>query len=241
MAKVVCAGLTDVGQKRDHNEDAMAVRPELGMLAVADGMGGAASGEVASKIYIDCAIEVFSDTAYEDLSVEEMVQKVFALAHQTILDNARNNEVHKGMGCTAELLAFDGDYYVLGHVGDSRTYLYRDGTLKQLTKDHSIVQDQIDRGLLKPEDARTHSLRNVIVRAVGVEESFAIDMVRNACQKDDIFLLCSDGLTDMLKDDEITQVILASGDLAGKAEGLIRSANEAGGKDNITVVLCQIV
>ncbi|MGD9247342.1 MAG: SpoIIE family protein phosphatase, partial [Desulfobacteraceae bacterium] len=131
--------------------------------------------------------------------------------------------------------------FVIGHMGDSRTYRYRNGILKQLTKDHSLVQDQIDQGLITKEQARTHSMRNVILRAVGVRPSPALDTLRGPVYQGDLFLLCSDGLTDLVEDSEIKMVLSLDADLSLKTEHLIDLAKRAGGKDNITVVLAQVV
>ena len=144
------------------------------------------------------------------------------------------------MGCTAELFSFYGMNYILGHVGDSRTYLLRQGKLRQITRDHSLIQDQIDEGLVSPAEARTHALRNVIVRAVGVEEALPVDLVRGKSQPGDIFLLCSDGLTDMLADDQIQELLSLSLSPLEKVEKLVEAAKSAGGYDNITVALCEV-
>ena len=145
------------------------------------------------------------------------------------------------MGCTAELMAFSDASYILGHVGDSRTYLFRQGRLKQITQDHSLVQDQIDRGLLTPEEAKKHSLRNVILRAVGAKETLAVDLITGKVMAGDLFLLCSDGLTGMVDDPPIEETLSLSISLVQKVERLITLAKEAGGNDNITVVLCEAV
>jgi protein phosphatase len=145
------------------------------------------------------------------------------------------------MGCTAELIAFDNQNFVLGHVGDSRTYLYRQERLKQLTHDHSLIQNQIDQGLISPVEARRHSLRNVILRAVGAEEILAIDLVRGKSLPGDLFLLCSDGLTDLVDDDSIQKILLTPLKLPQKVEGLIEIAKSSGGFDNITVILCEMM
>jgi protein phosphatase len=157
-----------------------------------------------------------------------------------MISEARSHPEYDGMGCTAELIAFPGDNYVLGHVGDSRTYMFRNGQLRQLTRDHSFVQDQLDKGLLSPEEARRHSKRHIILRAVGVNETVAVDLIGGKTLEGDLFLLCSDGLTDMVDDAAICHALTLPCDLRGKAERLVQLAIEAGGKDNITVVLCQV-
>jgi serine/threonine protein phosphatase PrpC len=145
------------------------------------------------------------------------------------------------MGCTAELVGFFNEGFVLGHMGDSRTYRFRNGQLKQLTQDHSLVQDQIDHGLITPAEARNHPLRNVILRAVGVKKSAALDLIRGKAFPGDLFLLCSDGLTDMVDDTLIQETLSSSIVLPEKVENLVELAKSAGGYDNITVVLSEIV
>ena len=145
------------------------------------------------------------------------------------------------MGCTAELMAFSGDKFILGHMGDSRTYRLKNGQLKQLSQDHSLVQEQLDKGLITPEEARKHTMKNVILRAVGVDETPALDLVRGNLSAGDLFLLCSDGLTDMVEDADILAVLASTAPLTQKAEKLIELAKSAGGHDNITVVLIEII
>lgn len=241
MRKIFYYGKSDIGLFRENNEDTFLLEPGAGFCLVADGMGGGDAGDVASRIFAESALEVFLDN--ENPSKEktlENVQKTFQLANTTILNHEVQNPLHRTMGCTAELIAFFDEGFVLGHIGDSRTYRVREGSLKQLTKDHSLVQDQIDHGLLTPEQARNHSMKNVIFRAVGVEENLALDLINGKIYPGDLFLLCSDGLTDMVEDDIILQVLISDGNLSQKAEKLIKLANSAGGVDNITVVLSEI-
>ena len=241
MLKVLSFGQTDTGLRRSNNEDSFLCHPDLAVWAVADGMGGAASGEVASKIFVDTALEVFSGA--EKTTEKEnflVVQEIFRIANERIFLSAKNRRQYQGMGCTAELLAFSGQDYLVGHVGDSRTYLFRDGELKQLTRDHSLVQDQLDRGLITAEEAKNHALRNVILRAVGVEEALAVDFIRGGSFPGDFFLLCSDGLFTMVADSTIRDVLSLPLTLSQKTEKLIQLAKSAGGYDNITVVLCEV-
>ncbi len=241
MLTMACAGRSDKGRKRSNNEDALLLRPDLGLGAVADGMGGAASGELASAIFVDEAVRAFSGDNYPIRQpILEAVQRAFLLANERVFKEARGNPDHRGMGCTAELLAFDGQSYTIGHVGDSRTYLLRNGKLRQVTKDHSIVQEQVDKGLITVAEAKTHSLKNVIMRAVGVNETLAVDLIQGKSQSGDLFLLCSDGLTDMVEDGAIAQLLSLPLELGRKVERLVESANTAGGYDNVTVVLCQM-
>ncbi|MCU0577736.1 MAG: protein phosphatase 2C domain-containing protein, partial [Desulfobacterota bacterium] len=152
--KVEYFGTSDVGLKRTNNEDAFAARPDLGFCTVADGMGGAAAGEIASGIFVDTCVEVFADRN-DTTGLEEKVKRAFTQANTRMLQHVAANPDHAGMGCTAEILSARGDEVVIGHVGDSRTYRLRGGELKQLTVDHSLVQDQVNRGIISAQEART--------------------------------------------------------------------------------------
>jgi len=224
--------------RRSNNEDAFAVSPERGFLALADGMGGAASGEVASGIFAATVVELLSlDPPYAVKEAEELVREAFLLANRRIRELAARRPEHKGMGCTGEIVLFTGDRYVVGHVGDSRVYLFRGGRLGQLTKDHSLVQEQIDQGFLTAEQARANALRHVILRALGIDDALAVDLVAGKVREEDVFLLCSDGLTDMVGDLLIEERLASDLSLGEKADRLVRDACDAGGHDNVTVVL----
>jgi len=177
--------------------------------------------------------------ATTERQIAEQVQASFRLANQNILADVRKNPRHKGMGCTAELMVFSNEGFVLGHMGDSRTYRSRKGLLKQLTQDHSFVQDQVNKGLLTSENARKHPLRHVILRAVGINEQLALDLIRGSAYPKDQFLLCSDGLTDMVDDFQIQETLSSSLTLNQKVDHLIEMALAAGGSDNVTVVLVE--
>lgn len=237
---VTSFGKSDVGLKRSHNEDAFVTGDESGLAVVADGMGGAAAGEVASRIFIETAAEVLSRKRSSEKETVKWVQHAFRLANTRILDYARANPQCRGMGCTAEAIVFFQDRYVVGHVGDSRTYLFRSGKLKQITKDHSLVEEQRDQGLITDAEARNHPHRNIILRAVGVDERFTVDIVSGKVGPGDCFLLCSDGLTDMVDDPAIEDVLSRCLDISQQVENLIDLARSAGGDDNITVVLCEV-
>ena len=176
----------------------------------------------------------------DEENVVMRIQESFRLAHEKIRDHASRNPLHKGMGCTAELLAFSDQGFVVGHLGDSRTYRFRNGNLKQLTHDHSLIQDQLDKGLIGEEKARRHPLRNVILKAVGIDEDLALDLIRGRTYPEDQFLLCSDGLTDMVDDVAIGNVFNSPIPAGKKVDQLIELALSGGGKDNITVVLIDI-
>jgi protein phosphatase len=241
MIKIKFYGKTDTGLIRKRNEDAFILRPDFGFGAVADGMGGEQKGEVASRIFVETALEVFSGctriSGEEELS--RMVQRTFGAANERILAWAGNNKVEK-MGCTAELIAFCGSVYVLGHVGDSRTYRLRRGQLRQLTRDHSLVQEQLDQGVVTPAQAQKSRWRNVILRAVGTEDSLAVDLLKGTITPGDLFLLCSDGLTNMVEDAVIQDILTGPLMPESKVDRLIELAKETGGQDNITAVVCEV-
>jgi len=234
-------GKSDTGLIRKNNEDSFTVDIGAGFCTVADGMGGAAAGEIASSIFVETAAEVFSQPgSFSEEQRVGKVQQAFILANQRILDHIQSNPDHKGMGCTAELLAITEQGFVLGHMGDSRTYRLRNSQLKQITKDHSLVQDQLDQGIITEEQAEKHLQRNVILRAVGTTKNPSLDLIRGRTYPGDVFLLCSDGLTDMVSDDAIFKALTGYQDLPGAVDVLISLAKDGGGKDNITVVLLQI-
>ncbi len=237
--KIIYAGGTDIGLRRQNNEDAYITRPDLQFFAVADGIGGSAAGEIASRIFIGTAQEIF-EQAYHEADTARLVQEVFRLANERILNNAEVCPEHRGMGCTAELLALDGERYIVGHVGDSRTYLFRNGELKRITRDHSLVQDQLEQGFITSEEAKRHKLRNILLRAVGAESSVALDMTNGRLFPGDIFLLCSDGLTDMVEESSIRETLASGREVGQIVEELIDSAKDGGGNDNITVVICLV-
>lgn len=242
IPRINAVGKTDIGLKRNQNEDALAVDDEKGYFLVADGMGGAAAGEIASRIFADTAREILENRPIhsEDEAID-IIQEAFSISNGKILSHIEKNPAHAGMGCTAELLTLTPQGFVLGHIGDSRTYRLRDGVLKQLTKDHSLVQEQIDRGLITPQEAKNHTNRNVILRAVGTGSQLALDIIRGKVYTDDQFLLCSDGLTDLVDDEAIFDTLNSEDSLAEKVTQLVTLAKEAGGNDNITVVLSQIL
>jgi len=241
MTRFFLFGKTDQGLRREKNEDAILINQENGFCLVADGIGGAAAGDIASKIFAMTADKVFSKRQNNDDIIFERVQQTFQIANDTILNSAEQNPAYKGMGCTAELLALGPARFVLGHMGDSRTYRLRSGNLKQLTTDHSLVQDQLDNGMITREEAARHSFKNVISRAVGIKKDPALDILRGKTVPGDLFLLCSDGLTDMIDDSLVKQYLSSGTDIKEKVENLIHAANANGGKDNISVVLAEIL
>lgn len=241
MPRKIFYGKTDIGLKRENNEDEFFVSPELDFCLAADGMGGAAAGEIASMIFSEATQSVFSgNTDRAEKEILNRVQKSFDSANKKVLEHVVHHPGHKGMGCTAELLAFFDGGFVLGHIGDSRTYRLRNRRLEQLTQDHTLVQQQLDEGLISADKIKHHPLRNVIFRAVGIGDNLAVDIIKGKTISEDLFLLCSDGLTDMVQDDQIQDILCSGIDIYRKAEELIETAKKAGGDDNITVVLVAI-
>ena len=238
MIRIESCGRTDVGLVRLNNEDAFVSAPRPGVLALADGMGGAASGEVASAIFTDTVRELLS--AGPPSTVEEaegLVRDTFLLTNRRIRELAARTPEHEGMGCTGEMVLFTGDRFVVGHVGDSRVYLFREGRLLQVTKDHSFVQEQVDRGVLTRGQARVHVCRHMLIRAIGIHDALDVDLLSRRAHPGDLLLLCSDGLTDMVGDLLIEERLAFDLSLEAKAELLVRDACDAGGYDNVTIVL----
>lgn len=231
------SGHTDVGRVRARNEDALLQQPLRGIAAVADGMGGHAAGDVASRI----AVDVLDDWT-RDLGPDPAGALVEAMqaANQAIIRAARADPELQGMGTTLTALrVHPTDGCVIAHVGDSRAYRLRDGSLEQLTRDQTWVQEQVDAGTISSDNARTHPFSSILTGALGIEgEELDIEVLEPECEPGDTFLLCSDGLVARLNDDQILTVLEEhADDLDGAAQALVAAANEAGGPDNITVAL----
>ncbi len=242
MVRVHYYGKSDSGLVRKNNEDFFLANWELGFAALADGMGGAAAGELASGLFINAAVEVFSSREHCDLDgCFALLKRTFETANRRILDHAIETPKDEGLGCTGELLTFFQNGFALAHVGDSRTYLFRERELRRLTHDHSLVQELVNRGAIKPEEARHHNMRHVILRALGQDEKIQIEFNQGEALPGDIFLLCSDGLTDMIEDEKISEILSLSLRIDDSVQKLIDAAMEMGGHDNTTVVLCQVV
>lgn len=240
MTNIAAFGKTDVGLHRTNNEDVFLLMPEAGSFALADGMGGPAFGEVAAAIFAETSRRMLPASPPGTIDdAERLARDVFLIANRDILAYASEDADREGMGCTAELLLFVGDEWLVAHVGDSRSYRFRGGRLSRITKDHSLVQEQVDRGLLSEADARRHPMRNVIVRAVGTSERVEPDIHRGALLPGEMILLCSDGLTDMADEADIEAILAGPGPLAEKGKRLVDLALAAGGRDNVTVVLCE--
>lgn len=232
---------TDRGMIRSKNEDTCFVSLEKNYFLIADGIGGSAAGEVASRLFMDTAKEVFEKDQPTSLEEAEKVVKVcFHKANLKIQQHVTLHPQHKGMGCTAELLVLMGKQFIVGHVGDSRTYCYKNGVIEVLTEDHSLAQEQVKRGLLSQDEATKSRTRNILLRAVGADKSMGIDIIRGEVEPGSIYLLCSDGLYNMVPESQILPVLLYDAPLSLKTEMLINMANAAGGEDNISVVLIEI-
>ena len=226
---------TDTGRQRQANEDALLARSPL--FVVADGMGGAQAGEVASQT----AVRAFEEGLPEGV-LEQVLTDRIQVANRVIHDQAHSDPNLAGMGTTitAALVDTPGERVVIGHVGDSRAYRIRDGIIQRLTRDHSLVEEMRRRGQITAAEAEDHPQRSIITRALGPESDVDVDVQSVPAEPGDLFLLCSDGLTSMLDDDAIRQVIVSADSLDGAIRQLIDAANAAGGRDNITALLFQV-
>src|SRR5450755_4397691 len=225
---------TDTGLQRRDNEDSAYARAPV--FVVADGMGGAQAGEVASQI----AVEAFEQGLPEDGSPEERLATRAREANRRIHELSQTQSERAGMGTTLTAAYLNGDDLVIAHVGDSRAYLFRDETLRRLTEDHSLVEELVRRGKLTEEQAAEHPQRSIITRALGIELDVEVDTWTYPARAGDVVLLCSDGLTSMIGEAQIAEILGSETDLDRAGEQLIAAANEAGGRDNITVVLFRL-
>jgi protein phosphatase len=244
------ASKTDTGLVRSHNEDAIVHNPECGLAVLADGMGGYNAGEVASAI----ATATLKDAVEKELAkhdwagrnnhskfVQHLLVGSVERANMAILDAARKEPQFSGMGTTIVAGIFHQDKFTIAHVGDSRVYRLRRGELALITRDHSMLQEQIDAGLIDPEWARFSANRNMITRAVGVDSAVQVEVHDHLTQVGDIYLLCSDGLSDMLSTQEIHEIMNRStSDLELTCEALVARANKNGGRDNTSVILIDV-
>ena len=256
--RLICAGLTDVGMARDHNEDNFFLSPSEALCVVADGMGGHQSGEVASGMAIEEIVSFYKETSDPDAEIEfgfwpsrkkkprsreeRRLISSMTLANQSIFEAASEREEYRGMGTTLVSAYFIEEGLYLAHVGDSRAYRLRGEKLEQVTEDHSLANEYIRMGILRREDLDNFPYKNVITRAVGLAESVEVESHFHEHEDGDIYLLCSDGLSDPVKDDEIASILLeCEGDLDRACRELVTAANRNGGPDNITVVLAKTV
>lgn len=242
-------GATDIGRRRESNEDQYLVDPEIGVYAVADGMGGHAAGEVASELAIVTLAAALRSSGWPDAIAEgpeqerktrtaRSIREAIAEANRRICASVEDHAERQGMGTTLVALAITENSAIIGHVGDSRAYLVRGGRLIRLTSDHSWVNEQVKLGLLSAEDAQRHPWRNIVTRALGNRAEVDVDLLEQPIEANDLFLLCSDGLNTMLRDGEIRTIVEKCADNPEAAcRELIEAANAQGGDDNITVVV----
>ena len=249
MSGLEMYAITDVGIKRGHNEDYIGTTAELGFAVLADGMGGHNAGEVASAMAVDITTrylqarlpnmpeaQLNDDTGFTEESM--LVQNVIATANEAIYETSQQKRECAGMGTTIVAAVFYADRLTAAHVGDSRMYRFRSDNLSHVTEDHSLIQEQVRRGLLTEDDARNSAIKNLVTRALGVEPGVEPDIVEDVVLDGDIYLMCSDGLTDVVPDEAIRLTLIDhSKNLRNAATSLVQLANDAGGPDNISVIL----
>lgn len=251
--KLDLVGVTDVGQRRDHNEDSIDTDATLGLVALADGMGGYKAGEVASAIAIKMVMDeireglpklttgqIDEETGYsrESLLIESAILK----ANDTIYQTAQSQPQCAGMGTTLVTAMFYDDRMTIAHVGDSRLYRLRSENFEQITVDHSLLQELIDKGFYTPEEAKKSLNKNLVTRAMGIDTSVKPDVQEEVVIPEDIYLLCSDGLSDLVEDEQMHSTLSKYGaNLQEAAQTLVQMANDNGGKDNISVILARIL
>jgi serine/threonine protein phosphatase PrpC len=254
MLKIQAAGLSDRGMKRSHNEDSLSVVPSLGLFIVADGMGGHNAGEVASRQAIESIVQFLRDSQRDtdtwpmppnpELTViENRIVTAVKLANRDVCKLSMEHPEYHGMGTTLVGLLLDApsEKISIAHVGDSRAYRLREGRMDKITRDHSWVEEQLERGIITPEEAKNHRWKNVITRALGNKLEVEVDVNTFEIKSGDVYLLCSDGLSGMIDKDIMEQILIANADLEESAQALIRAANEAGGHDNISLILIRML
>ena len=246
------AGLTDVGRKRRHNEDSFVIDMGEGLFVVADGMGGHAAGEVAAKIAVDTIEEFITDTSQKMESTwpyrynhqwkfnSNRLAVAVEKANEKVMSAVAGQPALKGMGTTVVAGVLNGSGLSVAHVGDSRAYRLREGELRRLTDDHSWVHEQIVTGILTEEEAKSHPLKNVVTRALGGGPSVVPEMQEYELKPGDRYLLCSDGLTTMLSDEEVSEVLHSDDDPESVCRRLVALANDKGGLDNVTVIVIDV-
>jgi protein phosphatase len=235
IPKIIINGLTDEGLVRAHNEDSISWSPELGLITLADGMGGHNAGEVASKLAVASITDFLTKPFSPDVKV---VSKAVTFANTEIYQHAKSHPECSGMGTTIVMALFHHTSVILANVGDSRIYRFRKGELKQLTTDHSLVQEMIDSGYMSEKEALESNNRNLITRALGVAEDVKVDVAEYKIEKNDIYLLCSDGLNDMVDDEHIFSTLVKTRNNLERASAeLVNLAKKNGGQDNVSVIL----
>ncbi|MDQ7005142.1 MAG: Stp1/IreP family PP2C-type Ser/Thr phosphatase [Ghiorsea sp.] len=252
MKALEMVAITDVGKKRGHNEDCVGIDEANGIAVLADGMGGHNAGEVASAMAVDLVSRLLKDGLHhiDEGDIDDqtgfskeavLARKSAVTANNAIIEAAQANPECAGMGSTLVTTVFYGDRIAVSHVGDSRMYLLRNEYLSHMTEDHSLVQEQVRRGLLTVEDARNSSIKNLVTRALGVEKNVEADVVEDIALAGDIYMMCSDGLTDVVPDEAIRLTMIEhSQNFEVCAQALINLANDAGGPDNISVILIRV-
>lgn len=252
--KVEVTGLSDVGRKRSHNEDSIGSDTAIGLTVLADGMGGYKAGEVASAMAVNGVMEVVRDglralKKHGDVDEESGFTRESLIMKEAV--ESANHDIHSvalsqpqcaGMGTTLVAAMFYDDRITVAHVGDSRMYRMRRGNFEQITVDHSLLQELVDKGFYTPEEAKQSLNKNLVTRAMGIESTVVPDVQEEAALPGDIYLLCSDGLTDLVEDDQIGLTVEKySANLEEVASALVQTANENGGKDNISVILARVL
>jgi protein phosphatase len=243
--KIKAFGLSDVGRRRENNQDSLLIEPERRLFAVADGMGGHAAGEIASHMAIEALSETLDRSSWNGndapRTVASALEHAFAEGNRRICESVVARGEWRGMGTTIVAMIALDDRAVIGHVGDSRAYLLRSGTLRRLTHDHSWVSEQVRMGLMTDEEAHRHPMRNIVTRALGNRPALDVDIIEADARPADVFLLCSDGLNSMLTDDEIHRTLMGHvKDPESACRRLVELANSKGGEDNITVIVCRV-
>lgn len=237
------AGLSEVGRVRARNEDAIGWDERAAVATLADGMGGHPAGDVASRLAVDTVLESVAGRGSGEawLAGQQDVAGLVRRANAAVIDYAGHHPDCRGMGTTLLVAAFNGRHAVIGHVGDSRAYAFRDGSLEQLTTDHTAAQQAIEQQLLTPEQARHSPEHHQLTRALGLEDRVEVDVIRSRTDRGDLFLLCSDGLSDMLDETAMAEVLNDNGhDIDRAARLLVRLALERGGVDNVSVVIVHV-
>ena len=233
-------GKSDSGRVREDNQDVFVVREDLGLALLADGMGGTRAGGVAAELAVDAALEHLSNALQQGPLAADNLAAAVRLANERVIGMSGAVSAYRGMGTTLVATALKEGRGFVAHVGDSRAYRFHEGRLSQVTKDHSLVQEWVDSGAISPEEARSAPNRNVITRAIGAKRTVQADVMEVSLAENDVLLMCSDGLTGMLADDEIAHLLSSAQDRLEETVGdLVAAANRAGGTDNITAVLVQ--
>lgn len=237
-------GITDVGKERSKNEDIILIPEDkdgIQLFVLADGMGGAAAGEIASNLAVNTCKEYFESNiarAQNDpYEIREVMRKSILAANEKVLEMSVNNEKYYGMGTTLIALYICKNKIFIGHIGDSRVYRIRKNIIRQLTKDHSFVQELVNSGTITKQEAKNHPRKNVLTKVIGYEENIQPDIITKGFLKDDVILMCSDGLTNMVDEKDIYEIIAKNtSDVCNMTKILVNEANQAGGLDNISVI-----